>query len=97
MKLRDYQQECIDVIEKKGSGRWLVQMSTGLGKTIVFTHMKRQGRMLILSHREELVHQSLKYFDCPTGVEMADEKSNGEEVVSASVQSLIRRDRKSVV
>ena len=91
MKLRDYQNECIETLDRKGSGRWLVQMATGLGKTVVFTHMKRQGRMLILSHREELVNQPLKYFDCSTGIEMADKRSNGEEVVSASVQSLIRR------
>jgi superfamily II DNA or RNA helicase len=91
VKLRDYQNECIETLDRKGSGRWLVQMSTGLGKTVVFTHMKRQGRMLILSHREELVNQPLKYFECSAGIEMADKRSDGEEVVSASVQSLIRR------
>mgnify|MGYP002851912658 CR=1 FL=1 len=91
MKLREYQQRCIDILDEKGAGRWLVQLPTGTGKTVVFTHIKRQGRMLILSHREELVYQPLKYFDCTTGVEIADKKSNGEEVVSASVQSLVRR------
>ena len=92
MKLRDYQNECIDILDKKGQGRWLVQMATGLGKTVTFANLKRKGRMLILSHREELVRQPLKYFDCSTGIEMAGEdKSNGEEVVSASVQSLGRR------
>lgn len=91
IKLRDYQQECIDVLERKGAGSWLVQMATGLGKTVTFANMKRQGRMLILSHREELVRQPLKYFSCTTGVEMAAEKSSGQEVVSASVQSIVRR------
>ena len=91
MQLRDYQLECIEELERKGAGRWLVQMSTGLGKTVVFTHMKRQGRMLILSHREELVTQPLKYFDCSTGIEMAKQRSNGEEVVSASVPSMVKR------
>lgn len=48
--------------------------------------------MLILSHREELVKQPLKYFDCYTGVEMAKETApSNAEVVSASVQSLARR------
>ena len=51
----------------------------------------RRGRMLILSHRDELVHQPEKYFDCSFGVEQAEETSHGEEVVSASVQSLVRR------
>ena len=91
IKLRDYQQECIDILEKKGAGAWLVQMATGLGKTVTFANLKRKGRMLILSHREELVRQPLKYFDCSTGVEMAAEKSNNEEVVSASIQSIVRR------
>ena len=47
--------------------------------------------MLILSHRDELVHQPEKYFDCSFGVEQGPETSHGEEVVSASVQSLVRR------
>ena len=47
--------------------------------------------MLILSHREELVHQPEKYFDCSFGVEQGAETSHGEEVVSASVQSLVNR------
>lgn len=91
MELRDYQKDCIDLLDNKGKGRWLVQMATGLGKTVTFANLKRQGRLLILSHREELVRQPLKYFDCPTGVEMAGETSNGEEVISASVQSFVRR------
>ena len=91
IKLRDYQEECIETLYHKGHGRYLVQMATGLGKTVTFANLKRQGRMLILSHREELVRQPLKYFSCSTGVEMAADKSDGEEVVSASVQSIIHR------
>ena len=60
MQLRDYQQECIDIIEQKPPGAYLVQMATGLGKTKTFTHLPRHGRVLILSHREELVKQPLK-------------------------------------
>lgn len=91
IKLRDYQEECIETLYNKGRGRFLVQMATGLGKTVTFANLKRHGRMLILSHREELVRQPLKYFECSTGVEMAADKSHGEEVVSASVQSIIHR------
>lgn len=90
--LRDYQRECIDKITAAGGGRYLIQMATGLGKTVTFANIPRYGRMLILSHREELVKQPLKYFDCSAGVEMASERSTGtEEVVSASVQSIVRR------
>lgn len=92
MKLRDYQKECIDTLESKPSGRYLVQMATGLGKTVTFANLPRHGDVLLLSHREELVRQPLKYFDCRTGVEMASSKSReSDEVVSASVQSLAHR------
>lgn len=67
-------------------------MATGLGKTVTFANIPRQGRTLILSHREELVRQPLKYFDCPCGIEQgANHASPADEVVSASVQSLARR------
>ena len=89
IQLRPYQEECLASIPARGS--FLIQMATGLGKTVTFSRIPRQGRMLILSHREELVHQPAKYFDCPVGFERAEERSAGEEVVSASVQSLVRR------
>ncbi len=91
MELRDYQQECVNAINNMESGSALVSMATGLGKTVVFSRIKRRGRVLILSHREELVHQPIKYYDCKCGVEQGKERSSGEEVVSASVQSLVRR------
>lgn len=88
--LRPYQRECIRSIPERGA--YLIQLATGLGKTVIFTQMPRRGRMLIISHREELVRQPLKYFDCKTGVEMAGEHAPADaEVVSASVQSLARR------
>lgn len=91
MQLRDYQQECIDIIAHKQSGKFLVQMATGLGKTVTFANIPRKGRTLLLSHREELVNQPKKYFNCSFGIEQGKNYSNGEEVVSASVQSLTRR------
>lgn len=89
--LRDYQAECIKEIEHAKEGNHLIVLPTGAGKTFVFSHIPRHGRVLILSHRDELVHQPEKYYDCSFGVEQAKEQSDGEEVVSASVQSLIRR------
>lgn len=91
MQLRDYQKECLDTIDGLSPGAYLVQMATGLGKTVTFANIKRRGRVLLLSHREELVKQPRKYYDCSFGVECASERSAGEEVVSASVQSLVRR------
>ena len=91
IKLRDYQQECIDIIEAKPSGSYLVQMPTGCGKTATFTHIPRHGRTLVLAHREELIRQPARYYDCPVGFEIAAERSHGEEVVIASVQSLVNR------
>ena len=91
MELRNYQQECLDIIDRLSPGSYLVQMATGMGKTKTFTHIPRKGRVLILSHREELVEQPRKEYDCSYGIERADQHSNGEEVVSASVQSLTRR------
>ena len=92
MELRLYQKECINTIEEQPSGSYLAQMATGLGKTVTFANIPRHGnRMLILSHREELVEQPRKYFDCSYGVERATSHSHGEEVVSASVQTMVRR------
>jgi superfamily II DNA or RNA helicase len=90
--LRPYQQECIDTIQSQPPGNYLVQMATGLGKTVTFANVPRQGRMLIVSHREELVRQPLKYFACQTGIEQGKYRASPwDEVVSASVQSLARR------
>ena len=91
ISLRPYQQECIDTILAQPPGSYLAQMATGLGKTVTFANIPRKGRVLLLSHREELVEQPRKYYDCSFGVERGQEKSHGEEVVSASVQSLVRR------
>lgn len=89
--LRPYQRECLETIQAQKPGSYLVQMATGLGKTVTFANIPRRGRVLILSHREELVNQPRKYYDCSYGVERGGETSHGEEVVSASVQSMVRR------
>ena len=91
-KLRPYQQDALDSIPE--SGAFLICMATGLGKTVTFSHIPRKGRMLILSHRDELVHQPEKYFDCSFGIEQAEETSHGEEVISASVQTAEARPKR---
>lgn len=91
LKLRDYQEEVLEIIDNLKSGAYLIQMATGLGKTATFTNIKRKGRVLVLAHREELITQPIKYYDCPVGIEMASQHSKGEEVVIASIMSLTHR------
>lgn len=91
LELRDYQKECLEIIDNLQPGSYLIQMATGCGKTATFTNIKRKGRVLVLAHREELVTQPIKYYDCPVGIEMANHKSNNEPVVIASVMSIIHR------
>ena len=96
IELRDYQKECLAAIEAAGPGRWLCQLATGMGKTVIFANIPpayRHACTLILSHRQELVRQPLRYFeDRQTGVEMGDERPDERaEVVSASVQTMVRR------
>lgn len=91
LKLRDYQEEVLKIIDNLEPGAYLIQMATGLGKTVTFTNIKRKGRVLVLAHREELITQPVKYYNCPVGIEMASNHSNGEEVVIASVMSLTHR------
>lgn len=89
--LRYYQQECLDEIEKRESGSYLIQMCCGAGKTFTFSKIKRRGKVLLLAHREELITQPAEEYDCPVGIEMAKQVSNGEEVILASTASLSRK------
>lgn len=94
MQLRPYQEECLSAIAKAGNGKWLCVLATGLGKTVIISQIPRHGRMLLLAHRQELLTQPRKYFNCSYGVEMGDRHYKGEEVCAASIQSLSRRLRK---
>lgn len=91
LKLRDYQSECVSAIESSKAKRMLCQLFTGAGKTVIFSQLPRQGPMLIGSHTEELTDQPVKYFDVPVGIERANHRPNGEEIISASIQSLVKR------
>lgn len=94
-ELRPYQKECIELLNQTPSGHHLISLATGLGKTVIMSRLERPGRTLILSHRDELVRQPEKYFDCSFGVEKAEEHAEEEDVVSASVQSLCKDNRLS--
>lgn len=63
MILRDYQANALQAISERlsqGVQRQLVVMATGLGKTVVFSHIPliNPGKTLILAHREELLYQA---------------------------------------
>lgn len=98
IELRDYQREVIEEVERRGPGRWLVQLFTGAGKTVIFASLIDQWlgagqikRALLLSHRQELVEQPVKYFSHPVGIERGDQRAGWEPVVSASVQTMVKR------
>ena len=97
MQLRPYQVECKEIVDALPEGsKSIVAIATGLGKTVVGASFNCEGRMLWLSHRDELVRQPEKYFVAEGksfGIEKADEHSSGEDVVSASIQSISRDAR----
>ncbi len=77
--LRDYQQEALARMQHYEGRAALLVLATGLGKTRIFTEFLRwevnenDHHCLILSHREELVHQPLTYLqDLTCGVELAE-------------------------
>lgn len=86
-----YQQECLeDVYEYQGRAG-IVQMATGLGKTVTYSRQRAQGKVLVLAGRQELVRQPIKYYEeqgIEVGIEGMGERSNGEQVVIASVPTL---------
>ncbi len=84
MNLRPYQSGCIDNVynELKTKKSTLYVMATGLGKTVVIAHLTKQAekRVLILAHRNELIHQAARTVEIVTGekpaIEMADSFSD---------------------
>ncbi|EMG45566.1 hypothetical protein G210_4250 [Candida maltosa Xu316] len=105
--LRVYQQDAINkVLESSARGvkRQAVQMATGGGKTVVFSHLlpkitTRGKKALVLGHKQELIFQSHEKISSinphwNVGVEMAKNKAEPHhDVVVASVHSLMRRNR----
>lgn len=97
-ELRPYQKECIETVDNLPDGaKTVVCLATGLGKTVTAAGFKTKGRILWLSHRDELVRQPERYFrmnGLSYGIEKAGETADDDvTVVSASVQSLSRDKR----
>uniref|UniRef100_A0A060T456 ARAD1C38984p n=1 Tax=Blastobotrys adeninivorans TaxID=409370 RepID=A0A060T456_BLAAD len=108
--LRSYQEECISSVSKafeSGLRRVGVSLSTGGGKTVIFSHLidrvpnfqGRGGKTLVLAHREELVFQAYEKLAAihpqkVIEVEMASTHATGEaDITVASVQSIARPNR----
>ncbi len=104
MKPRPYQLLAVTGTEKawESSCSALVVMPTGTGKTVVFSliadRRKSHGRIMVIAHREELIHQAADKIQKVTGevaeIEMADRRADMHmyeraPIVVASVQTLI--------
>lgn len=104
---RPYQQKAAAAIHREwdaGNKKTLVVMPTGTGKTIVFAsivndQVAKGEHVLILAHREELLHQASDKLKMVTGLETVLEKAQSSAldsdkmVVVASVQTLSKQNR----
>ena len=109
MKLRPYQQEAREAIQREwseGKKRTLLVLPTGCGKTIVFSkviedRVRRGERVLVLAHRGELLDQASDKLEKSTGLKTATEKAEQTSlgsffrVVVGSVQTMQREKRLS--
>jgi superfamily II DNA or RNA helicase len=97
LRLRPYQQECIDSILKhqaQGHNRLLCALGTGAGKTVIFSSLisQQKVRTLIIAHTLELLQQAkdkLVMVDPSINVGLVDanHKEFDQPVVIASLQS----------
>lgn len=106
MQLRPYQVEAKEAVLAKlaHAQSTLVEMATGLGKTVLFGHIADEwpGRVLVIAHRDELIRQAAEKIHTITGhpvaVEMARERADdqlyGTKVTVGSVQTLARARRR---
>lgn len=106
-KLRCYQEEAVGAVEREwaaGNKKTLITLSTGLGKTIVFSSVAARRvaageKVLILAHRGELLEQAADKMkqacDLDSVLEKAESTAVGSNcpVVVASVQTLYQDKR----
>lgn len=99
IELRPYQRDALGAVgsaELRGVRRQLVVLPTGSGKTVVFSRLiyeNRPGRAVVLVHRDELVHQTVRTMamvapELTVGVVKAGLDQVGADVVVASVQTV---------
>lgn len=104
--LRPYQEEAVVCVDERlvTHRSTLVEMATGLGKTVLFAHIADRwpGRVLVIAHRDELIRQAAQKIHAVTGhmvsVEMGRETAHNElygtKVTVGSIQTLSRANRR---
>lgn len=106
LRLREYQREAIDALfaSWKDIQRPAAVLATGLGKTVIFSHLVSEfaetgrGRQLILVHRDELADQTISKLrsiapHLKVGKVKAADNDVTADVIVASVQTLARQNR----
>ncbi|MES2769897.1 MAG: DEAD/DEAH box helicase [Bdellovibrionota bacterium] len=99
-KLRDYQQDAVNSVVnsfKKSRDPAVVVLPTGAGKSLVIAELARiaKGRVLVLAHVKELVHQNYekyKSYDLEAGIFSASlgKKDFNQKAIFGGVQSVAR-------
>lgn len=61
MELRDYQIKALDKLRGIDEGRYIVEIATGGGKTVIFSKLiaETEGRCMVIIDQEELLNQSV--------------------------------------
>jgi len=100
MELRDYQLKLVNqALEKlKTVDRLCLQLATGGGKTVIFSHIAKNyyGRVLILVDSAELVQQTSKTIQGSGTFEAKDKQFPGNKIVVAMSQTIWSRSKKDV-
>jgi DNA repair protein RadD len=113
MELRPYQSAAIDSVFDywdQGGGNALVDMATGLGKSLLAAGITKRlmqeypaTRALLLTHSRELIEQNAKALlrawpSAPLGINSAGlgRRDKGSKVLYASIQSVAREDAYSL-
>ncbi len=101
--MRPYQADALAAVEQaeaRGIQRPLIALPAGTGKTVIFSHLiqQRNGRALVLAHRDELIEQAVEKIrrvkpKARLGIVKAERDEGRAPIVVASVQTLSRPSR----
>jgi superfamily II DNA or RNA helicase len=110
LKLRGYQTEALDAIDAKlatGLNRVAVVLPTGMGKTVIFSHLiaretAKAKRVVVLVHRDELAEQAASKVrsvapGVTVGIVKAERNEIDAQVLVCSVQTLARENRRAMI